>query len=266
MTISQSNDWKILCLEVDKESKEVGRFIGNIWPSKILCFHQSEICWNASKMEISLKELMKLEGRIFTVYGNGFFHNFTYGLVKNIGDVRSNAYSYVHIDQHTDTNDQFMKLLTCANFVNFIPIYSNGRTVRHIGIKHVLGHVPSSDILKADEITDSGMVDSLEKLMCGTVDDAYVSMDLDVLLPNEMQTAYPGGNVDLSTFLQVIDWLKVNKRIISADALGFADLPSEFGSKYMKEKSLLVYAMIAATLFGEDRTVFKKEHERLMKY
>ena len=105
--IEESLDWKIFCLEVDEPSKEIGEFMKRIWPDKVSTIKLPGQ-WNVVEKE-HLKDLLwqfrNIDGKVLTVYGSGLFHHFTYGLLRNVADIRSDNYTYIHIDQHTDDAD-----------------------------------------------------------------------------------------------------------------------------------------------------------------
>lgn len=257
----------IVCLEVDKESQDMGSFLEKIWPGKIQripCRSKKDI--TREELLTSLKAFEHLEGKVLTVYGSGSFHHYTYGLCRHVADKRSNNYTYVHVDQHSDTataDPKYIKELDCASFVGPIAVDTHATAVKYIGCPTY--EAPSVQI---EELEREGVDESLSVYFHRAPRDIYVSLDLDVLKNTDMRTGWPCDGLSMDTFLATLQWLSRERNIISADALGYdvTRKPLSFDlKKDWHTISGLVYAMIAGTLLGEDITAMKTEHERLTK-
>ena len=283
--MNDSLDWKIVCLEIENDlgSTKESEFLSGLWPSRIIRIPVSnhEIILKHD-VQVLLSDLSQISGRIFTVYGSGNYHHYTYGLLKNIADLRLENYTYVHIDQHSDNEriKRRMKFINCANFVYQIKddAYNKKnnkcarvKCVKYIGCSKILNEIHDEDILNPSQLKNGCVNNLVYALMQDTPSDVYVSMDLDVLLDKEMSTRWPGGKISTSCLLDVLSRLKDTKNIISADALGFYPDAYEFTGwlSFLNKKkkdyntSLLVYAMIAAILFDEDLSEFRNEHSKL---
>lgn len=276
-----SLNWQIVCLEVDEESIAVGDFLRDIWPARV-----SRI---AVKPELDvdleivgrnylrdlLHEFEDKKSRILTVYGSGKYHHFTHGILETLADARSQNYTYVHIDQHTDNYPIYDvsrngEILTCANFVSRIPINTKAIAVKYVGCKKQLNGVRQADIAETEELEDNNLELKLERLLRNTPFDAYVSIDLDVLKFAQMATGWTRGDMGCDTLIKTIKYLRTHKNILSADSLGLSRKVIEANCSHIKPKenvwkaSFYVYAMIAGALFGEDIVEFEKEHKTLL--
>jgi len=271
-------DWKIVCLELDEESKEVGKFLEGIWPSKVssVVIKDSEDIIKREHLRDLLSDFSAKQGRIFTVYGSGVYHHFTHGLLEVVADARSQNYAYVHVDQHTDNYDIHEiggsgEVLNCANFVSRIPVNTRAIAVKYVGCKKQFVRVRQSDIVETYDLKDKGVGFALERLLRGTPFDIYASIDLDVLKRTHIKTGWTRGNMDVGLLLDVVKYLKSNKNILSADALGLCcDIIERYAeliplTKQLWDASLLVYAMLAGTILGEDINCLKEEHDNLTK-
>ncbi len=269
--MNNSIDWKIVCLEIDEPSKEVGNVMARIWPDKVSTIKLPGR-WDVVEKE-HLKDLLwqfkNINGKILTVYGSGLFHHFTYGLLRNIADLRSNEYTYVHIDQHTDDADtfgtEFQDAFHCGNFVRDIKRKTLAKKVKYVGCEKVYSEIDKKDIVYGREIEQNGVKKSLSELLFDAPKQVYVSMDLDVLKPDQMKTGWPDGLMDLTTLLEIINHIKNNQTILSADILGFNG-NGKYKNPGWCAASLAVYVIIAGTLFGEDTTVFRRKHAQLTQH
>lgn len=278
-----SLNWQIVCLEVDEESIEVGDFLRDIWPARVSRIRVKqeldvdlEIVGRNYLRDL-LREFECQKSRIFTVYGSGKYHHFTHGILETLADERSQNYTYVHIDQHTDNFSIYDvsrngEILTCANFVSRIPINTKAIAVKYVGCKKQLNGVRQADLAETSDLEDNNLELKLERLLRNTPFDAYVSIDLDVLKWTQMTTGWTKGNMDVCTLLSAIKYLNAHKNILSADALGLSRKVIEANCSHIKptdnvwKASFYVYAMIAGTLFWEDIVEFEKEHKRLTSF
>lgn len=264
-------EWKIICLETGTPSKQVGAFLKSLWPSKVSSVYADEHdVLTGNHISGLLSQFRDFSGKILTVYGSGRFHHYTYGLVKNIADLRRNNYTYVHIDQHSDDADFTFRgpnpLLHCGGFVYSIKKSKKVSAVKYIGCLKQFRHIEQEDLLTSQNFVVGSIEKNVRGLLANTSKDIYVSMDLDVLLDLHMQTAYKGGDMKIGTLINCLEYLKSEKNIISADALGLdkSRCHAFAPNHYLIEASFLVYAMIAGTLLGEDISALKKEHTCLV--
>ncbi|MBI4141595.1 arginase family protein [Candidatus Woesearchaeota archaeon] len=269
-------EWNVACFEIDKTSSFAEKFLS----TKLKLQIQRIFPARTDKLPVSTKEYIteltsgidKLEGKVLTIYGSGSFHHYTYGLIRNLADVRSKKYTYVHIDQHTDDASPQAEHLGCGSFVgqlNKPPV----EAIRYIGCEQILSVFTQKEfVLNNQTINEKGVQKSLQDILAGTPDDVYVSIDLDVLNKNEMLTRWAEGKMSIDTLLQIIDYLKNNKNIISADVLGhgsyFIPLKGDLKtSDEIKGKinhtNMLVYAMVVGTFLGQNIERFKEEHTSL---
>ena len=269
----ESLDWKILCLDFDEASHDIKDFLQTLWPDKITtysfepCAHNTRPEYAREIAKNAAAKLADTTGKILTVYGSGSYHQFTYGLLTAIADERSKSYTYIHIDQHSDNGAIYdPNIITCGNFVSFIPDSTHATAIKYIGCKSIFNPVPSQDRLHLASLEQNSQ-ESLTKLFDETPDAAYITTDLDVLWEEQMATGYPGGMMNLSTLIETLLHIKKTKNIISADACGFHinHHIRENPKTTLRKASILVYAAIAGIFLGEDITEFTKEHKRLTK-
>ncbi|MBI4141142.1 arginase family protein [Candidatus Woesearchaeota archaeon] len=273
------HDLNIACLEVDEPSKQAGRFISAIWPGRMQpVFLTPPDNLNPATREYitaSTKNVCTLKGRVLTIYGSGSFHHYTYGLVKNLANTRSENYAYVHIDQHTDNGSPESPYLGNGGFVGQIGLEKSIAAVRYIGCEQILNkETPAAIILQNKTINEDGVQKTLQDILAGTPDDVYVSIDLDVLKKNEMITRWEEGLMGINTLIEVIQFLIQKKNIISADILGHGSywMPGDVDRRpsisdavhgKIKRLNLIVYAMVAGTFLGDDVSIWKQEHTDL---
>ena len=267
--VEESQEWRIVCPEIDETSGSIGRFLKGIWPERVTLVHPRDGFASSDKKYFGdfLSQIRRIRGRLFTVYGSGYYHHFTCGLVKSLAGKVSD-FSYVHIDEHSDNSDIENGVLNCGNFVNRIESFDAVSSVKYVGCGQVFKKVREKDILPASKVRRKTLNDSLTSLLQDSADDVYVSSDLDVLLPSQMYTNYPEGHLYASVFLDCLRFINDNKNIVGADALGlaeFVDTAYSREKKHVVEASFFVYAMIAGILFGEDISEFKKAHSKLTK-
>lgn len=276
VSTDDSLDWKIVCFEVDDVSKDIGDYLKGIWPSKVssIVVPSHDFYGRPAKAEV-IKDLLspfsKVGGKILTVYGSGYYHHMTYGLLCNVADLRSDNYTYLHIDQHTDNRILYINdrdIIHCGNFVSQIKKLDKVESVKYLGCKEVFHCVGlKQNLVDTPQIKSVGVEKSLQGLLSDAPSDVYVSMDLDVLICQQMCTGWQEGDMELDLFLNCLNYIKREKNIISADALGLNLAPSVYGENYsLCPASLLVYAMIAGTLFGDDISAFREEHKKLTKW
>jgi len=168
--------------------------------------------------------------KILTIYGDGEFHQYTYGLCKKIADKRSKKYTYVHIDAH----DDYGSSMCCGAFVKAIEDETNCKNVRMIGpeysypskkVKSLFGGILNDSEFYRRAINDPERIKPhLEKLIKETEKEIYVSIDLDVLKEG-ITTSWESSCGDLSLYglLETISLLKKEKNIIGADILGYSN-------------------------------------------
>lgn len=266
MKPEEVDSWKLVVLEHDESSEEIGNFFEKIWQEGVtrkkigqIRMHSKEAITN--KIENAVKDL---EGRILTLYGMGSFHHYTYGLCNTIAKKRSKNYMYTHVDEHSDslyTNDGS---LNCAAFVRNILKEPGAKSLMLIGSDIKLYDKPNYASVYQEEITSENAKTILkEELRKKSQLDVYCSLDLDVLKKTEIKTNYPQGTLELKHLLQVLDVIKQEKDLISADILGYYKLGIRLRPEWAtNEISLLAYVAVAAKITGKDT----KELEALHNY
>lgn len=254
-------NWKIVVLNMDDEaSYQIAELIKDLYPDITEVRKISNKLAHASKNAIrkAIRKSVKVdeEQKVLTLYSSGGMHHYTYGLCREVADKRSESYAYFHFDHHPDYGyssiDRFSsidrKILNCGAFVRHILRDSNAQALRYVGCRSLVDDEwCSSDVEKIGKTYDSdykdrlecnGVEKTMERLLQNTPNDVYISMDLDVLKPEEIQTSYGNGPLLLDQLLESLDGIKRRKNIVSADALGYTTI----GGRH--EKSLLAYARI----------------------
>ena len=245
-----TEDWRIVVLEHDEGSKELGGYVHRLWPDI------TEVC--KIRADLSTKEDIRQairscigdkKGRILTLYGSGKSHQLTYGLCTEVADKRSDEYGYVHFDAHNDFADSPSKTIDYGNFVREIMKDSNATALRHIGC--VTCHISP---LISESVKNFRSVSRLEdpndfkSLLKNLPDDVYATTDIDVLKGHLAiaESAWGEGPLSLNMYLECLDILKTYKNLISADVLGY----SKGDCTWKDSNTLDTYAKIARKIIS----------------
>lgn len=266
----KTEPWKIVVLEHDSASVQIGNFFYKIWKEGITRKYLDPDVIHTDKEDIT-KKIQKavgnLDGKILTLYGHGDYHHYTYGLCKVVADKRSKNYIYSQIDQHTDSWRRADEFIRCASFVEQILEETEAKDIINIGTETKLGdHDDERIIIHQNELVSKVARETLrEALRRKTQKDIYPSMDLDILTKTEITVA-PGlnqGILELSHLLNIVDVIQEEKNIISADILGYTGI--NYFTSDLIPVTLLVYATLAAKIIGKDTKELEKLHDYFKK-
>ena len=244
-------DWKILVLKHDKGSEYIRDFFKKIWLDGIITKNIDNTWWLEHK-EYNAENIKKtvgdLEGRILTLYGNGCYHHYTYGLCYAIAHEKSDNYMYVHIDHHTDSKNHDNGIIKCGSFVENITEEPEANDVLLIGASQGVNPQERTVIRQKDLVSKRSREILRKELKKKLQKDIYVSIDLDILKHEEVSTDYSQGILELKHLLDVLDVLNEEKNIISADILGYNGHTCPPGYPV----SLMTYAILAAKITGKE--------------
>ena len=128
---------------------------------------------------------------------SGEFHHLTFGICANL----NSQLSYVHLDNHEDrtprpANVSSDPYIDCGNFVQDID------------------NLPNIDKVYWNEIPKGK--------------DVYLSVDLDVLSKEYINTRYDQGDLTPEELIEQVSKIKSTNNIISADVFGYTAGPVEF--------------------------------------
>jgi arginase family enzyme len=180
------------------------------------------------------------------LYGNGAYHHYTYGLCSVLADRRSDAYAYIHLDQHHDMWNDTKEDLNCGRFTRSLLQDTHAQMVILCGIRKVDDDCKGKDILYVPH--NINYPENFKSILRNVPDDVYVSIDLDVLTSKEMQTGWPDGLMPFETLEENIMQILGSKRVIGADILGWNK------TKLRRDESLQVYKRLVQ--------LFTKKQER----
>ncbi len=269
------SEWKLLVLEVDEPSKDLGDFFKRVWEKETVVKRIRGDLWNRDQIQKEVEAVVSdvRADRVLTVYGHGRYHHYTYGLCRAVADPRSRAYTYLHIDHHPDDHDFQGNIdLACGGFVNTILKKSNATQARCIGADINCGKsFKEADAIYNLQYTGPIMTErkgnrkeidvrqninaSITRLLFDTPQDIYVSMDFDVMANEELKTDYSRGDLRLPELLECLDVLMKQRNLISADMLGYS-------SDELHGKSLAFYAIVAGRIIGKDTKRFQEQHNK----
>jgi len=188
-------------------------------------FNGKNIIYDKSKLTRQIVKSFKgkVNGKIpLVVYGSGSFHHYTYGLCKGLADKRSQGYSYLHYDQHSDYGSRvddrsFNNEVGCGDFVKEILIDTHAISAFLIG---PTGIYPKIERAKVRNHENSFR--KLQNLFNGGMSpEVYISIDLDVLKEG-MITDWGMGTMSLNQILDSLTKVKERKKIIGADICGLS--------------------------------------------
>ncbi|MFH1064918.1 MAG: arginase family protein [Nanoarchaeota archaeon] len=280
-------DWKLYSLELDNDGRDMGNYfqsrgygIERVRPiegneSLILNF-----CVPPKTIENIISDSVDSKEKVLALSSHGNYHHLTYGLCKR-ADKLSEKYGYIHIDRHNDLfgagDDKDAEEIHCGRFVRRLCHDTNvGKQglrpdVLFIGTKVSL----ITGIMDpcAREFLFTGALDTsysdlfypVEAHLDRLPDDVYLTVDLDVLAPGEVRTAFDRGNMKAERLYEIVRMVKARKNIISADVVGYSnsDLPmsaydckkNQFGGirdeeEPSFEKSMKVYENLVRIIKG----------------
>lgn len=268
MNPRKTDSWKVVVLEHDYASEEIGKFFSKIWKDGIIIKKMEKNYELDYKKKISeeIKNILGiLEGKILTLYGSGHYHHYTYGLCDVISRERSKDYMYLHIDNHSDSGYNSNGHIGCGSFVEHILEEPEAKDIILIGPKH---NLKERALISQEELVSKEAKEVTRKILRGKKQpDVYPSFDLDVLDETEIETHYNRGVLKLKHLLDIIGIMREEKNIISADILGYsgADILSYSGgsSKLFSSNyaNLITYAALATKLVGKDTKELEKLHD-----
>ncbi|MDD4878758.1 MAG: arginase family protein [Candidatus Nanoarchaeia archaeon] len=253
-------EWKLYSLELDDSGKEIGNFFESKgYPLKRAVLHPKTKCQLINdpvlpeKVEAIIKEAVPEKGRVLALSSHGSYHHLTYGLCKR-ADKLSTEYGYIHIDRHNDmfgmVMDKRIPEIHCGMFVGKICENTNvGKRKFRPDVFFVGSCVPLLEGLlspQAIHYAFTGTKDSaLSDLLCSfdrhldrLPEDVYISIDLDVLAPSEVRTAWDRGSMTAGRLYELVEKIKSRKAIISADIIGYTTDDTPF-SAYDGEYDIL---------------------------
>ena len=128
---------------------------------------------------------------------SGEFHHLTFGICANL----NTQLSYVHLDNHEDRTPRPENVsgdpyIDCGNFV------------------HDIDNLPNIDKVYWNEMPEGK--------------DVYLSVDLDVLSKDYINTRYDQGDLTPGQLIEQVSRIKSTNNIISADIFGYTAGPVEF--------------------------------------
>lgn len=260
----KTEHWKLAVIEHDRASKRIKEFFTKIWADDIILH---DVNWSRSQTKKGIiketPDLGKQKGKILTLYGDGGYHHYTYGLCLKVAKRKSKDYIYVHADNHTDAR-KCDDPIGCGSFVEDITDKPRAKDILLLGTTYG-SNEKNRTIVTVETLTSKNAKEDLRKaLKAKQQKDVYASFDLDVLNGIEITTSYGTGNLSLENLLDAIEVISEEKNIISADILGLTGRIKrhDIDLEYTEPISLLTYAVLAAKITGKDT----KELEKLRGY
>lgn len=265
-------EWSLYSLELDGGAEEIGSYfqkrgysIKRAVPQEVSRGEYATII-EKSEIERIVRSSIESNGKNLVLYGDGNCHHFTYGLCR-LADKISDEYCYIHIDHHFDAyGDPNKNNLNCANFVGQIlsdcHVYSKN-TRGHKFYAIFIGSMPDARFMNSFSLSCDNAFNErelkkstkrLELILGNMPDDAYVTMDLDVMAESEIYTEYQSHKGMLKrNLLDILGIIKSRKRIIGADVLGYTHRNQghmNIGA-FKRWKSKRLYKAIVDRIMGE---------------
>ncbi|MED0687476.1 arginase family protein [Anoxybacillus ayderensis] len=159
------------------------------------------------------KRIARRHTRGMTLIGSGNYHYVSYVLLKQFHE----PFTLVLFDHHTDMNEQTLfPLLSCGSWVSYAQ--KNVPTLKHVVIigsatSYVSSHVttfPKNDVMYAP----------MTIVRAIPTKHVYISIDKDVLRPQDAQTNWDQGTMSLQMLLTYIDYLFRYKHVLGVDVCG----------------------------------------------
>jgi Arginase/agmatinase/formimionoglutamate hydrolase, arginase family len=164
-------------------------------------------------------ELDRIPDKGLTFIGSGNYHYVALALMREI----NHPFTLVLFDHHTDLNEgQIGPLLSCGSWVSHaikevpelkkvIMIGPDPRTARHI---------PQLIRRQTVIIPDHRLPSASQLLALIPTDTVQISVDKDVLSPEEAKTNWSQGNLKTETLLALIQAIITGKSVASIDVCG----------------------------------------------
>jgi arginase family enzyme len=237
-----TQEFQLYVMRHDKPSKVLAEKLSDFKPEIINLFRFGGLLEFKNSFSISRKKVRKMIARAFNgrtlektplvVYGSGHYHHYTYGLCHELADKRSQRYTYVHIDQHTDFGTIiphiFSGLLSCGNFVTQILEDTNAKPSVHIGQTYPYNPLSCLNARASDLRFITNLKENQKRfkrtnnLFSCMRPEVYVTIDLDVL-NGYVRTDYGKGYLTLKQLLRTLTQIKQRRKIIGLDICGLTE-------------------------------------------
>ncbi len=280
--------WELMSLELDRGGKHIGKYFSEDLEMRIKRIDKKGFMKEVENEAKRLKcNKVRLEGpyyyrtrgaihkteviaaamesivgeddnKTLAMYGSGDMHHYTYGLCTAASRL-SDKFCYIHFDQHSDfckktrSRDMYMG---CGDFVwEIVELESsNASDIIMVGCKKWGMKCISSTKTRSRKKA----LPLLKSFLDDTLDDVYLSFDLDVMANGLVITDWGNGYLSKSLLLDMIAMIKEEKNIISADIVGYnpggrrrkAVTLDELNRRI--ENSYGLYRDIAKVIVGED--------------
>lgn len=246
------DNWRIFVLEVEETLIELGKGINSLWPKITEVKGMENGLHNKQRIRRDIRSrITASDGKILTCIDDNLSHHYTYGLCREVADKRSDEYCYFHFDTHVDFFSPQRKYWVAAGgFVEMIMRDSNAKALRYIGCRSLKRtfEIISQRIKNFQYVTSLENIDDLEPLMENTPNDAYVSIDLDVLGGDDIMSTrcLTDGPLSLDMLLESLRVINQYKNIISADICGYR----KTDDVERDQRTLGAFAKITETITG----------------
>lgn len=208
------------------------------------------------RIERLVADVVSSDSRVLALMSHGGQHHFTYGLCK-LADKISKKYGYIHIDNHQDDGSQFYQsndgiylkhsingganadysVLECGYFTNQICLFTNVNQINPrdrqriiIGNETCVGHNRDREYQRRflekvgnPHVNLNKSLAGLEKDLAELPDEVYVTIDLDVLKPDEVRTAFTRGVMSMAELIHIVNAICNSKTVIGASILGYTE-------------------------------------------
>ena len=227
-------EWQISSLELfDVPARIVGDYFSEKMPERIKRIqftpeekNQVGIKCNRSQLADFVKKAIGTEDhKNLIVYGGGWFHHYTYGLCR-LADRISDNYGYIHFDHHTDFASPDNDSVSFAGFVDAILEDTNaskaffvGSNVPRLIQKRLFNASPG--ILEW-QLRNPWGKSTFRRKLSKLPEQVYLTFDLDLLSENELYSDFDQGELTAQELFELVDIIKSEKEIISADVLGYS--------------------------------------------
>lgn len=236
-------EWKLYALELDSSGRQIGEFfesqgypVNRVNPIEGRESLLLDFCTLPETIEEMIAEAVPVKGKVLALSSHGHYHHLTYGLCKR-ADKLSREYGYIHIDRHNDLFGMGLERnspnIHCGRFVKKLCENTNvGKTKLRPDVFFIGCYVPLAEgifYLPALQYAFTGVIGgAISDMFCSfdrhldrLPEDVYVTVDLDVLAPPEVRTAWDRGSMKAEKLYQIIRKIKSRKSIISADIVGY---------------------------------------------
>lgn len=179
--------------------------------------HVSLYCEEDSLKEIN-SFLQKRQHRGITFIGSGNYHYVTYLLLKDM----KKPFSLVLFDNHPDIGqNNGDRMLSCGTWVSYalsnIPLLKNVIIIGPTGSEASRIQSPRINVFsfKGNQVYSTASI-----LSAIPTDRVYISIDKDVLNPNEVQTNWDQGVMTINTLLSYLKSILQFKKVEGVDICG----------------------------------------------